>query len=107
MSGGRWPGAAATGSGCGVRDGSGAGSGERGRRHIKKCEGLLPLPPHLASREEGEGGTRGHRGASGISSASVYRETSALKEESVPLLDLYSSGGEEKGKRRRIDRAGR
>ena len=91
-----------------MRDGSGAersGAGEKAYK--KKCEGLLPLPPHLASREEGEGGTRGHRGASGISSASVYRETSALKEESVPLLDLYSSGGEEKGKRRRIDRAGR
>jgi len=89
--------------GCARRVRSGAGE-----KAYKKCKGLrLPLPPHLASREEGEGGTRGHRGASGISSASVYRETSALKEESVPLLDLYSSGGEEKGKRRRIDRAGR
>jgi hypothetical protein len=61
ISGGRWPGAAAIGSGSGVRDGSGAGE-----KAYKKCEGLrLPLP--LAYREEGEGGTRGHRGASGIS----------------------------------------
>lgn len=61
ISGGRWPGAAAIGSGSGVRDGSGAGE-----KAYKKCEGLR-LPLHLASREEGEGGTRGHRGASGIS----------------------------------------
>jgi len=82
-----------------VRDGSGAersGAGEKAYK--KKCEGLLPLPPHLASREEGEGGTRGHRGASGISSASVYRESFALRKNPClclicVLLEEKRSGG--------------
>ena len=69
-----------------------------GERAYKKCEGLL-LPPHLASREEGEGGTRGGaEGASGISSASVYRESFALRKNPClclicVLLEEKRSGG--------------